>query len=139
MLGSLLLCIYSATAATFLEAEAGLLVAMSKIVSAGKAEASYAAAARSFLLTHVQPNVAAQQAAKSAHATVSPTSLRVYAGFYSQSFPERQAAVEALLGALGSALRLRYSKLWDQHAMCVFVMKVVPSSHVLCTKLTWHG
>ena len=90
----------------------------------GGAEATYANATRSFLLRHVQPSQDAQQAATWAHAHVSPTSLRVFAGFYSGSLPQRQEALEALLAALGNALRQEYSSMWDQTAMSVFVMKV---------------
>jgi hypothetical protein len=95
-----------------------------QVLFTGGAEATYANATRSFLLRHVRPAQAAQQAAAWAHAHVSPTSLRVFAGFYSGSLPQRQEALEALLTALGNALRQEYSSMWDQNAMSVFVMKV---------------
>lgn len=95
-----------------------------QVLLPGTAEATYANATRSFLLRHVRPNEDAQQAAAWAHAHVSSTSLRVFAGFYSGSLPQRQEALEALLAALGNALRQEYSSMWDQNAMPVFVMKV---------------
>ena len=98
-------------------------------VNTGDAQASYAHSTRAYLLTYLQSSSEARQAAVWAHANVHPPSLRVYCGLYSDNMSQRQEAVDGLLNVLGSALRQRYSSMWDQNAMTVFVMKVRTLSH----------
>lgn len=94
------------------------------VLDAGGAQANYAHSTRAYLLTYLQSSVEAQQAARWAYANVHPPSLRVYCGLYSDNLSQKQEAVDSVLNVLGNALRQRYSSMWDQNAMAVFVMKV---------------
>ena len=96
----------------------------SQLCSAGEADVHYGHNTKPYLLSHLRPSAAAQQAAAQAAASL-PAPLRPIADFYSSSNIERrQEALDTLLHLLQEPLQQQYAGMWGPDAISVFVIKV---------------
>lgn len=92
--------------------------------SVGEADVHYGHNTKPYLLSHVKPSAAAQQAAAQATASL-PAPLRPIADFYSSlDTRRRQEALDDLLQPLQEPLQQQYAGMWGSDAISVFVIKV---------------
>lgn len=106
----------------------------------GEADVHYGHNTNPYLLSHVRPSTAAQQAAAQAAASL-PPALRHIADFYSSiDADQRQQALGTLLELLQEPLQQQYASMWGPDAISVFVVKVIACNTCLhsirCTGCT---
>ena len=91
---------------------------------AGEADVHYGHNIRPYLLSHVRPSGAAQQAACQASASL-PAKLRRIADFYSSAHADRrEEALDVMLTVLQEPLQQQYAAMWGLDSISVFVIKV---------------
>lgn len=95
-----------------------------QLCGAGEADVHCGHNTRPYLLSHVRPSPAAQQAAAQAAASL-PPALRHIADFYSSTDADRrQDALGTLLQLLQEPLQQQYARMWGSDAISVLVIKV---------------